>query len=339
MTTPTQMSEELEANYLFAMKLASATVLPMVLKTALELGLLEIIAMAGPGAFISPSNIATQLSTKNPNASVMLDRMLRLLASYNVLTYSIRDGERLYGMTPLSKFLTKNEGGLSIAPLCHMDQDKVFIDCWHHMKDAVLDGGIPFNKAHGMPIFEYTQRDQRLNKIVNRAMSTLSTIAMKNILETYNGFKGLNSIVDVGGGTGATLSMIIAKYPSIKGINFDLHHVIQHAPPLPGVEHVSGDMFVSVPKGDAIFMKNCYDALDDDGKVIVEELIVPAAPDSSPSTKNSFHYDILMMVNLNGKERTQKEYEQLAMEAGFKAFKIHSIAFNSYIMEFLKTTN
>ncbi|TYH41042.1 hypothetical protein ES332_D12G289000v1 [Gossypium tomentosum] len=56
-------------------------------------------------------------------------------------------------------------------------------------------------------------------------------------------------------GTGATLSMIVSKYPTIKGINFDLPHVIENAPTCPGVEHVGGDMFASVPKGDAIFMK------------------------------------------------------------------------------------
>jgi caffeic acid 3-O-methyltransferase len=28
--------------------------------------------------------------------------------------------------------------------------------------------------------------------------------------------------------------MIISKYPSIKGINFDLPQVIENAPPLPG---------------------------------------------------------------------------------------------------------
>ncbi|TQD94518.1 hypothetical protein C1H46_019763 [Malus baccata] len=99
--TPTQVSDE-EAN-LFAMQLASASVLPMVLKAAIELDLLEIMAKAGPGAFVSPADLSSQLPTKNPDAPVMLDRMLRVLASYSILTYSLRtlpDGkvERLYGL-------------------------------------------------------------------------------------------------------------------------------------------------------------------------------------------------------------------------------------------------
>lgn len=106
------------------------------------------------------------------------------------------------------------------------------------MKDAVLEGGIPFNKAHGMTSFEYHGKDLRFNKVFNKGMSDHSTITMKKILETYKGFEGLTSVVDVGGGTGAVLSTIVAKYPSIKGINFDLPHVIEEAPSYPGIDTI-----------------------------------------------------------------------------------------------------
>lgn len=102
------------------------------------------------------------------------------------------------------------------------------------MKDAVLDGGIPFNKAYGMTAFEYHGTDPRFNKVFNQGMSNHSTVTMKKILEVYHGFEGLKTIVDVGGGTGATLNMIISKYPSIKGINFELPHVVQDATSYPG---------------------------------------------------------------------------------------------------------
>lgn len=110
------------------------------------------------------------------------------------------------------------------------------------MKDAVLEGGIPFNKAYGMTAFEYHGTDPRFNKVFNKGMADHSTLAMKKILETYEGFQGLSSIVDVGGGTGAVLSMIVSKYPSIKGINFDLPHVIDDAPPHPGIYEFSSKL-------------------------------------------------------------------------------------------------
>ncbi|XP_070677064.1 caffeic acid 3-O-methyltransferase-like [Malus domestica] len=147
--------------------------------------------------------------------------------------------------------------------------------------------------------------------------------------------------------------MIVSKYPSIKGINFDLPHVIEDAPQYPGVEHVGGDMFVSVPKGDAIFMKwichdwsdehclkflkNCYAALPDNGKVIVAECILPVAPDSSLATKGVVHIDEIMLAhNPGGKERTEKEFEALAKGSGFQGFRVVCSAFNTYAIEFLK---
>lgn len=81
-----------------------------------------------------------------------------------------------------------------------------------------------------MTAFEYHGTDPRFNKVFNNGMSNHSTITMKRILDTYKGFEGLSTLVDVGGGTGATLNMIISKHPTIKGINFDLPHVIEDAP-------------------------------------------------------------------------------------------------------------
>ncbi|XP_057800775.1 caffeic acid 3-O-methyltransferase 1 isoform X1 [Salvia miltiorrhiza] len=374
-----------EESFLFAMQLASASVLPMVLKSAIELDLLEIIKKAGAGAFVSPAEVAAQLPTTNEGAAVMLDRILRLLASYAILECRLKtlpDGgvQRLYGLAPVCKFLTKNDDGVSVAPLALMNQDKVLMESWYHLKDAVLDGEIPFNKAYGMSAFEYHGTDPRFNKVFNQGMSGHSTITMKKILETYKGFDGLNSVVDVGGGIGATLHMIVSKYPSIKGINFDLPHVIEDAPSYPGVEHVGGDMFVSVPKGDAIFMKvkpnlklinyqntpppmklifalkylqwichdwsdehclkflkNCYDALPQNGKVILAECVLPEAPDSGLATKNVVHIDVIMLAhNPGGKERTEKEFHNLAKAAGFKHFNKACCAYNTWILELLK---
>lgn len=129
------MGSSEEEACLFAIQLGCASVLPMVLKSAIELDLLELIKKAGPGAFVSPAQLAEQIPTKNPEAKIMLDRMLRLLASYSVLNCSLKtlpDGgvERLYSLTPVCKFLTKNEDGVSMAPLLLMNQDKILMESW-----------------------------------------------------------------------------------------------------------------------------------------------------------------------------------------------------------------
>ncbi|RWR80853.1 caffeic acid 3-O-methyltransferase 1 [Cinnamomum micranthum f. kanehirae] len=343
---------------MFAMQLASASVLPMALKAAIELDVLEIIAKSGADGCLSPWEIASQLPTKNPDAPTMLDRILRLLASYSILTCSLKthdDGsvERLYGLAPVCKFLVKNQDGVSIAPLVLMTQDKVLMESWYHLKDAVLEGGIPFDRAYGTTAFEYNGTDPRFNKVFNRGMAVLSTVTMKKILEMYKGFEGLKTVVDVGGGTGTVLNMIVSKYPHTKGINFDLPHVVSDAPDYPGVEHVGGDMFVSVPSGDAIFMKsilhnwsdehsatllkNCYKALPANGKVIIVESILPVLPENNVASHCVFQLDHLMLANHpGGKERTEKEFEALAKGAGFNGIKVFFCAYISWVMEFNK---
>ncbi|KAF3327814.1 S-adenosyl-L-methionine:O-methyltransferase [Carex littledalei] len=149
-----------------------------------------------------------------------------------------------------------------------------------------------------------------------------------------------HTLVDVGGGVGVILSMITSKYPKIKGINFDLPQravlIALCTQILPryvhyshlsfsikkqrkvhydvmsvmvsgriGVEHVGGDMFASIPIGDAIcimmkwilhdwsdehcqnILKNCYKALPENGKVIILDCIVPTNPDAT--ARCAFH--------------------------------------------------
>ncbi|XP_059634463.1 caffeic acid 3-O-methyltransferase-like [Cornus florida] len=351
--------DEEEQHCSYAMELVNSSTLPMVLNATIELGVLEIIAKAGPGAHLSPVEIASQIPTTNPEAPTMLDRILRLLASYSVLTCSVVDGDcdgptrRMYGLAPVAKYFVRNEDGVSLGPLMALLQDKVFIHSWYELKSAVVEGGIPFNKVHGTHAFDYPGKDPRFNEVFNKAMKNHTTIVIKKILESYKGFEHLTKLVDVGGGLGVTLNMITSKYPAIKGINFDLPHVIRHAPPYPGIEHLGGDMFESVPEGAAIFMKwilhdwsdehclkllkNCYKALPDNGKVIVVEGILPVLPETSSAVKSICQIDLVMLTqNPGGKERTQQEFLALATGAGFAGIRMECFACNFWAMEFYK---
>ncbi|KAK9022037.1 hypothetical protein V6N11_002334 [Hibiscus sabdariffa] len=400
-----------EESFSYAAQIVNSCVLPMSMHAAIQLDIFEIMAKAGPDAKLSPKEIAAQLATTNPEAPSMLDRILRLLASHSIVGCSMADDEgnpqRLYALTPVSRFFVRNEDGVSLAPLMNLIQDKVFLDSWSQLKDAILEGGIPFNRVHGMNAFEYPGKDPRFNQVFNTAMKNHTTLVMNNILDAYKGFADLldKVIVDVGGGLGVSLGFITSKYPSIKGINYDLPHVIQHATPIPGVEHVAGDMFQNVPKGDAIFMKiilhdwsdeyclkllkncydaipdegkiivvdgilsvlpetnadvrcisqgdwilhdwnddhclkvlkNCYEAIPDDGKVIVVEAVVPIVAESSYSVKLNFQKDVFMMTqNPGGKERTREQFGALATKAGFGGIKYVCFVCDLWVMEFFK---
>lgn len=66
-------------------------------------------------------------------------------------------------------------------------------------------------------------------------MANHTTVVMNEILDCYHGFENLKRLVDIGGGLGVNLKMIVSKHPTIKGVNFDLPHVIQNAPVYSGI--------------------------------------------------------------------------------------------------------
>ncbi|XP_044491300.1 caffeic acid 3-O-methyltransferase-like isoform X2 [Mangifera indica] len=292
------------------------------------------------------------MSAQNKDAPLMVDRILRLLASYSVLTCNVVDLERLYGLTPVSKYFVRDQNGVSLCPLMALVQAKVFMDSWAQLKDAVVEGGVPFDRVQRMHVFEYPGIDARFNKVFNDTMFNHTTIVINEILQVYEGFESIKQLVDVGGGLGITLKAITSKYPHIKAINFDLSHVVQHAPHYPGVEHEGGDMFESVPKGDAIFLKwilhdwsdehclkllkNCYRSIPEDGKVIVVEGILAAMAETKIASKALSQLDVLLMIQAGGKERTEEEFIALATAAGFSGIRYQCFVYDFWVMEFYK---
>ncbi|KAJ8748456.1 hypothetical protein K2173_003351 [Erythroxylum novogranatense] len=338
----------------YAMQLALGSVLPMTMKAAIELGVFEIIAREGSGAKLSASDIAANIPTQNPDAPFMLDRILRLLASHRVLSCTSVDGlTRFYGLTPVAQYFISNQDGGSLCPFTDFVQGKVLLDSWFELKNAIVIGGIPFNRAHGRHIFEHTALDPRFNQIFNSAMFNYTILVVKSILESYKGFEHLKQLVDVGGGLGHTIHAITSKYPHIKGINFDLPHVIEEAPIYPGVEYVRGDMFQSVPNGEAILLKwilynwsddqclkllkNCYKAIPENGKVIVIEVMLPVVAETSATEKWMAQLDVILMTQTpRGKERTKQEFLALATRAGFLGIDFKCFVCNHWIMEFYR---
>ncbi|CAN6686997.1 unnamed protein product [Malus baccata var. baccata] len=311
---------EEEENFGCAMQLVFSSVLSMSMQSAIELDVFDIIAKAGPGAKLSSSEIAAHIGsgTRNSEAPIMLDRILRLLASYFILSCSVvankedgSDSQRLYSLGPVSNHFVTNEDGVSLGPMMALIQDKVSLDSWFMQ---LLKGGIPFNRVHG-----------KFNQVFNTTMFNHTNIVTKKILHLYKGFKKITLLVDVGGGLGVTIR----------------------------VEHVGGDMFASVPSGDAIFKKvilhdwrdqhclklleNCYNAIPDDGKVIIVEALLPVMPETSTAVKSTSQMDVLMMTqNQGGKERSREEFMALATGAGFSGIKYECFVCNFWVMEIFK---
>ncbi|MBA0684144.1 hypothetical protein Goari_025745, partial [Gossypium aridum] len=81
-------------------------------------------------------------------------------------------------------------------------------------------------------------------------------------------------------------------------------------------------------------LKNCYNAIPKDGKVIVVEAVVPVVPEANAYLRSITQLDVLMMAqNPGGKERTKSEFEALATKAGFSGIRYECFACNYWIME------
>nr|AGT16978.1 O-methyltransferase, family 2 [Saccharum hybrid cultivar R570] len=181
----------------------------------------------------------------------------------------------------------------------------------YYMKDAVAEGATPTEKAYGMPLFEHLASDEVSSTFFDR-----TEIIIKKLLEVYRGFEAIDVLVDVGGGTGSTLRMVTAQYKHLRGVNYDLPHVIAQAPPVQGVEHVGGSMFEYIPSGNAILMKwilhlwrdeecvkilkNCHRALPANGKAIVVEYVLPASPEPTQVAQGALLLNMAMLNRLRG---------------------------------------
>ncbi|XP_039154643.1 caffeic acid 3-O-methyltransferase-like [Eucalyptus grandis] len=203
--TTAQEDEE----YLFAFKQNMISCVPLVLKATIELGILKLLFERT--AQLSPTQIASRLSIKNPDAGGTIDRILRLLASFSFLSCTLtRDKagrpERMYGLGPLSKYYVSEEGA-SMAPWLLLIFDEISLRSWFYLKDAVIQGeGDPFKLANGTTLFDYIGIDP----------------------------KNAKTVVDVSGGVGECLKLILSKHPHLRGINFDLPNVVKNGLSYPG---------------------------------------------------------------------------------------------------------
>ncbi|GAY67847.1 hypothetical protein CUMW_259700 [Citrus unshiu] len=195
---------------------------------------------------LSASQILTHILPSGSGDAENLQRILRLLTSY---------------------------GGLSYAPYVLQHHQDALMSMWPLVYEAVLDPTIePLVKVHGKPAYSYYGKMPEMNGLMRKAMSGVSVPFMTSVLDGYNGFKGVKRLVEVGGSAGDCLRMILQKHRFIcEGMNFDLPEVVGEAPSIPGVTHIGGDMFKSIPATDAIFMKWVLTTwTDDECKLIME---------------------------------------------------------------------
>lgn len=322
----------------------------MALKSAVELHIADIIH--SHNSPITLTQIASAISSTSPDITY-LGRIMRFLVRRNIFTVhppSDGAGETRYGLSYKSRWILHGTQK-TLVPLLLMENHPQAMAPWHCFSQCVKEGGVAFEKAHGVEIWEFASRNPEFNKLFNDGMACTAAIHIESILQGYkDGFGSIGSLVDVGGGTGEMIGQIVKSHPHIKGINFDLPHVVSTAPVHHGVSHVGGDMFQAIPNADAIIMKwvlhdwgdedcvkilkNCRKSVPPKtGKVIIIDLVL--RPDRDDTLNDlGFAFDLLMMAHSSGgKERTELEWKQILEGGGFPKFKVITLPSTMSIIE------
>nr|APR64234.1 caffeic acid 3-O-methyltransferase-like 24 [Populus tomentosa] len=313
----------------------------MALKCAIELGIPDIInSLGGP---VTLNQIASGIDS--PCVDIpYLARIMRFLVRKRVFTqHNPSDGgETLYGLTDSSKWLLR-DSEVSLAPMVLMQNYPWQLAPWHYLSQCVKEGGTAFKKAHGCEIWDLASQNPEFNRIFNDALACTAKIIMRAVVSHYKvGFDDVETLVDVGGGTGGNLAEIVKAYPHIKGINFDLPHVVAAAPAYNGVSHVGGNFFEAIPNADSIFMKwvfhdwgdeycakilkNCRKAMPEKtGKLILVEIVLQPEENGQFSDMGMVSDLVMFAPSTGGKERTKLEWKKLLEEGGFPRYKIINI--------------
>jgi 16S rRNA G1207 methylase RsmC len=149
--------------------------------------------------------------------------------------------------------------------------------------------------------------------------------------------------MDAGGGFGQLLVAILKRYPSMRGVVFDLPHCADGAKKnfvAAGVadraEFVGGNFFESIPPGiaDAIVMKsiihdwndercirilqNCRHALKPGARLMVIDRIMPEKLEPKSEHLAVVLSDLNMLRGPGGCERTAREHTELLAKGGFR---------------------
>ncbi|KAF7104913.1 hypothetical protein CFC21_105772 [Triticum aestivum] len=322
----------------------------MGLRCAVKLGIPT--AMHNLGGVTSLPDLAAALSipaSKQP----FLGRLMRALVTSGVFAAGGKDdsGAELFRLNPLSRVLVDDV----VADEHHSQTSFVLAGTSPHYMEAALGmadwfkkdvtGPVPsvFEDVHSASLFDETTAalDPELDALVTEGLEAHDNLGIGTIMrECHDLFKGLESLTDCCGGDGKTARAITKAHPHVKCTVLDLPKVIQKTPSDCVVNYVAGDLFHTVPKAQAVMLKlvlhhwsdddcvkiltQCKNAIpsrEEGGKVIVIDIVVE--PSLGPVMfEAQTLMDLLMLVFTRGRQRSENDWRELFMKAGFTDYKI-----------------
>ncbi|KAJ0669310.1 putative trans-resveratrol di-O-methyltransferase [Helianthus annuus] len=247
-----------------------------------------------------------------------------------------------YLLAPPSQLLLK-EHPFSLRPYLLAFLDPILTDPWHDMDKWFQNNDVtPFHTTHGKSLYDLAGQEPELNQSFNEAMAFDSRLVVSVLLKNCGGvFQALDSIVDVGGGTGTVGKAIAEAFPDTHCIIFDLPHVVNGLVGSKNLTYVAGDMFEAIPNANAVFhkwtlhnwndeecikiLKNCKEAIpskESGGKLVIIDIVMKVDEGGDKLFETQLYFDMLMMSCFTGRQRSEKDWATLFLDGGFTDYKI-----------------
>ena len=236
---------------------------------------------------------------------------MRTLASLGILTE--RDAQR-FALTPLGEALKTGAPGSARGTLIAFC-GPWFWHGWEEILYSLETGKTGFDKAFGMPVFEYLGQHPAEASYFSEAMVGFHGAEPPAVAEAYD-FSGFKTVVDVGGATGNMLAAILSRHAGPRGVLFDRPQVVRRRA---GVAQGArrgrarddrGGQFLrdGSSGGDAYLLSHvihdwnedqcltilghCRKAMKPDGRLLIVEMVLPAGDTPHPGKV----LDMVMLV-------------------------------------------
>lgn len=253
------MDPDSERSSVALRRLVNGYQITQAIHVATTLGIADLLA-GGPR---SSDDLAAETGA-HPGA---LYRLMRALAGAGVFRET--EGRR-FALTGLGDCL-RADGPDSLAGWTAFVGEPYHWQVWGDLLHSVQTGETAFHHVHGTDPWTYRARHPESSARFDRAMASLSRQVAAAVLAAYD-FGRFGTVVDIAGGSGTFLAAILARHATMRGILFDLPHVVAGAGPILAAAGVvgrctivEGSFFEAVPPGgDAYVLKAILHDWDDE---------------------------------------------------------------------------
>jgi hypothetical protein len=279
------------------------------LYAAVKLGVPDLLA-AGPAT-------SGQLASATGASEEALVRVMRALCAAGIFTHS---SEGTFALTSTGELLRADVPG-SVRLHALMQGDEIYRS-FAEIMHTVMGGGPAFDKVYGQTFYEYVEANPEAAHAFVGAMadelppSALSTCDLSSAAV----------LVDVGGGDGGLL--LEALVPHQRGVLVELPSALEYARHRLAslgdrISLVAGSFFEPMTvTGDVFILSRVLHNWDDDDvDRILANIKAAMPPDGRLIVFEEFEpgmVDLLMLVTMQGRDRTALEYGNLLERNGFK---------------------